>query len=532
MPAQETGKFRAARIPLDYYKKPDLLGRWNRRLLVLAILVALGATALGLLRADRGSGLVSRGPVAAVHATWDNNCDACHAPFRPVSGEAWLGHTLDPSHASSEKCTACHAGSPHHASVKAGDEADCAACHHEHRGRDASLVHVADADCTRCHGDLAAHTASGGGKGGSKEPNGNVTRFDADDRHHPEFRLPGQGQGALKFSHKVHLAPGLGAEFTLDKIDHLDPEKRGWWYREHQASKEPTALVKLGCEACHLLDKGDLPGKDGKPFGDLQRVLVPPRNAGDLMLPISYEGQCAACHPLTLDVPDPGRGGHLAVPHGLQPRDVRTFLQGHLTDQLLKGDGKLFDRPLSEVRPLPGKPRPEETETARKALADRVSRAEKTLYSDSTCKKCHELASGEKDGTGEVVVESVVPTNVPAVWYEHALFDHTSHRALSCEACHTTAADGAAKQAGLAAGADMLLPAKATCVKCHSASSASAGGARSDCAECHRYHNADHPLQGRGAARLGDTPRKFDIDDFLHPDRNAGAQETTAPTSE
>ena len=90
MPAQETGKFRAARIPLDYYKKPDLLRRWNRRLLVLAVLAALGATALGLIRADRGSGLVSRGPVAAMHATWDDKCDACHTPFRPVSGEAWL----------------------------------------------------------------------------------------------------------------------------------------------------------------------------------------------------------------------------------------------------------------------------------------------------------------------------------------------------------------------------------------------------------------------------------------------------------
>ena len=38
----ETGKKRAVRIPLDYYKKPDLLASWRLVLSAAALLVAAG----------------------------------------------------------------------------------------------------------------------------------------------------------------------------------------------------------------------------------------------------------------------------------------------------------------------------------------------------------------------------------------------------------------------------------------------------------------------------------------------------------
>ena len=41
-PRRTTGKQRAARIPLDYYKKPDGLGRVRFALVALAPIVALG----------------------------------------------------------------------------------------------------------------------------------------------------------------------------------------------------------------------------------------------------------------------------------------------------------------------------------------------------------------------------------------------------------------------------------------------------------------------------------------------------------
>src|SRR5438128_807872 len=80
----ETGKQRAARIPLDYYKRPDDLVRRKLRLTLIMFLLSTACLAGGLLFSNHGQQLYSRGPVAAVHATWEENCDACHSPFHPL----------------------------------------------------------------------------------------------------------------------------------------------------------------------------------------------------------------------------------------------------------------------------------------------------------------------------------------------------------------------------------------------------------------------------------------------------------------
>ena len=57
-------------------------------------------------------------------------------------------------------CTKCHSGAAHHESVKKDlkDETACSTCHHDHQGREHSLVRMDDDHCTKCHKDLpAAH---------------------------------------------------------------------------------------------------------------------------------------------------------------------------------------------------------------------------------------------------------------------------------------------------------------------------------------------------------------------------------------
>ena len=39
-------------------------------------------------------------------------------------------------------------------------------------------------------------------------------------------------------------------------------------------------------------------------------------------------------------------------------------------------------------------------------------------------------------------------------------------------------------------------------------------GVRHNCVDCHRYHNGDHPLQGRGAAAF-DPPKKTTIAEWI-----------------
>src|SRR5713101_6038685 len=106
MAPQETGKQRAARIPLDYYKRPDNLQRIKRWLTGIAFVPALIWLVAGVVWQSRGQSLYSRGPVAAVHGAWEDNCSACHTPFQPLSSENFLlnQRPIADRHQSEQKC--------------------------------------------------------------------------------------------------------------------------------------------------------------------------------------------------------------------------------------------------------------------------------------------------------------------------------------------------------------------------------------------------------------------------------------------
>src|SRR5439155_16729535 len=109
-----------------------------------------------------------------------------------------------------------------------------------------------------------------------------VTRFDRD--HHPQFRIA-KDPGRLKFNHKLHLASGMeGAKWKLSDI--RDKEDRGRYRQLSQ--QEDTSLVQLTCSSCHVLDRAD----SSPTSRDLVGMTV--REAGDYMLPVTYENQCRA----------------------------------------------------------------------------------------------------------------------------------------------------------------------------------------------------------------------------------------------
>jgi hypothetical protein len=514
MSPRETGKQRAIRIPLDYYKRPDRLERWKLRLGGAALVAALAWPALGFVPlAGVGEHIektYARGPVTAVHATWEADCTTCHTPFAPIRGPNAAANLVGASHAGSEKCTTCHAGPLHHKNQTEKDLA-CASCHHDHRGRDASLVRVSDGDCTWCHADLAAHALMS-----THGYKGDITRFAAG--NHPDFKALGKPDpGRLKFNHQLHLtagirlAPDSKGPFTLADIADKEERKR---YRKQQSSLDPTDAdktpVKLTCASCHVTDAGDVGlGRERLPTVPAAPVL-PSRPAGAAMLPISYEVHCRACHPLTFerqDRDDP-RSGLIMLRHRLPPQEIRTFLEGYYAAQALKDEAKAFAQ-FVPTRPLPGKLLDEgKKEQVGKLIHDKVQRAEKDLFlSRKACGECHYT---EPDARG-VVPKKVLPTHVPDIWFRHAAFDHTAHRAVTCVECHAGADHSKTN-------ADVLLPHVDSCLTCHaprSGSGASArGGARFDCVECHRYHNGDapedwnQPLPGLGAAARGVMPSR------------------------
>ncbi len=505
MPNQETGKQRAARIPLDYFKKPGPLERVKRALTGVAALGVIGWWGSGMLRPHREAMRYSRGPVAAAHAVWDAQCDACHVPFRRIGAASWSG---------AGRCETCHAGPPHHAAERPGDTPSCAQCHREHRGRDASLVRIADADCLACHDHLAAHTQPEARPPGAEFAS-HVGRFDRD---HPDFKIPrespGTDPGKLHFNHARHMAPGMvltndgsvltndGSSFTLADIPAAERER----YRGRGASGAATpdsAAVQLSCAACHQLDNAHASEAAEHAASRPQ----PARPRGAYMLPIRYDEHCRACHPLTFDTELAGR----TVPHPLAPDAVQDFLENTYAAQYLLEHPESLDRPAA-TRTMPG-PSSEQQNKARDAIERKVATAGRLLFlGQTTCAECHAF----ERQAGAVVPEQVLPTDVPTVWYRHATFDHAAHRAVSCRDCHGGAYPDS-PQASVKSS-DVLLPGIAVCRRCHAPAQALAsdrgGGAGFACTECHRYHNGDHPLEGLGAPRRG-AAVELNIEQFL-----------------
>ena len=526
---KETGKDRWRRVPKDYFKTGDPIQKAKLRLSALAALLAVGWWAFGVdwsgrdsSATDANSVRANHGPLALVHAAWDNKCDACHVPFEPIAKGAWFSPKSPTSDRSSDRrCMACHLGPSHHSTMIESEVKQCGECHRDHQGRDFSLVRLVDAECTNCHQALEGHIATDKKPAGSRIF-GNATAFNAKD--HPAFTpeaaayskdKPPVDRGKLRFNHALHMKPGIVRDeketpYTIDRIPIASERAR------YQKSGAPTDKVTLDCGSCHVLDALDL---KAAPNPAVASSTVPSRNAGRYFLPVNYENQCRACHTQTFD-PRPGME-HLEAPHGVQPDEVIAFLRRTYAETVVGDDPAVLNRKVTLGR-LPGKPPAEST--ARKLMDDSISKSTRFLFENRTsCLECHHV---EKDEKGLPKVE---PTKVPDVWFKHAAFDHTAHRGVSCRECHSRSyalkEDGSPSPDASVVATDVLIPAIDNCVRCHapskgqggwfgSSSTPISGGASHDCTECHRYHNGDNPLQGYGALAQ-DADRERTIVEFL-----------------
>lgn len=325
---RETGKSRAKRIGLDYFRSGDPITRTKNILALLACLAA-GAVVLasvnpvafvqGRIDSDQvftplGRKNASHGPVAAAHAAWEEKCEACHVPFVPIRQQTGvLSELTGTKHPTNQQCEKCHAGPAHHPNQRLDQSLSCAYCHRDHRGRDASLVRLDDRQCTICHADLSKQAIDPALIVASALK---VTSFP---NGHPEFtyrpyatRVKSTATEAakkpydfepkllhdsrLKFSHGVHLTKGLPrrgdskTEFWK-YADIKDPAERAR-YKAAVGATDDRALVELDCRSCHALDPADQSKEGG------QSVV---HTTGMYYLPVVYERHCQACH--TLEVP-------------------------------------------------------------------------------------------------------------------------------------------------------------------------------------------------------------------------------------
>jgi hypothetical protein len=508
----ETSKKRTVRIPLDYYKKPDGLSWWRWVLSFVAVLVATGWAA-GLnwdfwsasRREARMRQLASHGPLARSHASWDAQCDACHVPFRPIGQASWATPLFGDSRQSNTKCQSCHAAGIHHARQDP-QELACARCHHDHQGRDASLVRIADQHCRQCHTDLTAHIQGDG----PPAVDDTVTRFDGSPDHHPEFRSTGGiDPGHLAFDHARHLTLGMGGSQSgpIQTLGMIPEPDRGH-YKQYAQGKD--ALIKLDCAACHQLAREDTRSASPSP---------PPHGGPAYMLPVTYQNHCRACHPLDFDPSFPT----LVIPHPSQPEDVDATLWKTYAAEFLKQNAPLLEERVPP-RPMPGRMESPPAGDARQAIGRMVGAAEKILFGAKKCGECHSYENSAHEPVAALDrwdpanPVRVTPTNIPVVWWRSATFTHSAHRAVDCRVCHERAypeSKGASHQSK-----DVLLPAVKDCLQCHaprgraSGANAVTGGAGSDCTECHRYHNGDAALLDLSATPSSPATR-LSLEQFL-----------------
>ena len=236
---QRKGVWSDERLPVaDRYVWPAS----RRHMILLGAAGCVVALALlVLLFAWRGPRVVSPGPLASAHANFEGDCASCHGGTG--SGSQTVAST---------SCQGCHervgdAGdlgfysfAAHYAyrgglgpdeieTARAeGAEMTCAACHPDHRGREAILTRVSDDRCAACH-DFGSFA------------------------RHPEFEPLREEQADaanLKFGHRLHV------HRVMKERRIADPQRACLTCHE----PEPTGRGFLPldyerhCGACHLTE--------------------------------------------------------------------------------------------------------------------------------------------------------------------------------------------------------------------------------------------------------------------------------------
>ncbi len=519
MPQPSPSRTRSDRFEPD--TRRSLLGpargeRWGCWIAAVAVALALGWATL-VRPALPDPSRYSPGQVAQVHAAWNAECSACHTPHSSFEVEAdatlgvrgrWRDFT----------CDKCHGGAAHVPDTPLTQQ-ECADCHRDHGGSGHSLTSLKDDACTRCHADLeATHPTRELSVAARVRDFGSHPEFSKLDAGHPG-RVPHVRK--LKFSHSLHMAPGLSpvkipkgqkkakdeknakAQLKLKDVDLLVREqfRRRKVDGSMQTNDDP---VKLDCASCHRLDsertgKGILTKQDRGRLGDLPaEAMLPVRAAGHYMLPISYDLHCKACHPLRNVVGDGrGSGYTLDPPHRVQPDAMRGWLTRELTSQMA-----LQRAQMQKDKQLGGRLDPRERREIEEAAAGSwLDLATRNLFRPTgVCARCHVISPAPPQ---------IEPANIPTVWFEKAWFSHTAHRAVDCAQCHP------GKEPQWENGRNKVVEREPlgiegvkSCRQCHLPTAQGGAGVRHGCTDCHRYHNGGNPLQGVGAKARDPLPRK------------------------
>lgn len=447
----------------------------SERFLLSVVLFAGGVVAIYYCEKEKPQEFFNTGPLSRSHAHLKDGCVSCHVPERLTSSSAAespallqvLNDRFEKGAPSFERidraCGQCHKQHDFH-EPNVVTNRSCSACHKEHQGLHGMMA-VANLDCASCHNNIKIMQASAE-RGRQLPPtrfhlnpklvnfrqitlqrprpaDGYTKTFASFSEGHPPFQLHRENvhdNDVLRFNHERHL---------------------------NRSDIPPTKAGKLDCNYCHQ-----------------------PEPNGRYMQPISFEAHCQECHSLQFDVRNPD----FQLPHG-DAQLVRTFLRtlpAQYTELARRKRGMTNETKINEFavqqvwQLLTQFSNPEELERSVFFTTDPYKASQRNDASSRAkytgCAFCHEVkqAAGISYPTAEITKPVMIER-----WLPHAHFSHAKHATVaSCRECHVAAASSRLTS-------DVLIPAKESCVRCHSAP----GIARkaSECATCHLYHSPDRP---------------------------------------
>jgi hypothetical protein len=312
------------------------------------------------------------------------------------------------------------------------------------------MKRVADAQCASCHNNAGVMAASAQ-KGTTLLPA--VFHLRA---HPPRQVVLEMPRPAAGYTQVFDSFAAGHPEFQLVQQKARDPDLLRFNHQRHFAADIPPVNgQKLDCNYCHKPEPG-----------------------GRFYERVSFAANCQACHALQFDVKNP----ELRIPHG-DALLVRTFLRtlpAQYGDYARLKKGKTRDSDvqnfvIQQIRQLQEQFRTgEELERAVFFTTDpykpQRQMAAAVRANFAGCAFCHEVKTAS-NGAPEITKPILVDR-----WMPQAHFNHAKHVSVKCEECHNARPSRETS--------DVLMPAKANCVVCHSPK----GKVASDCITCHTYH--------------------------------------------
>jgi hypothetical protein len=453
---------------LGYYRK---LHPWRlARMIISALAIVGGIVAIVWFQKHGREEFFNAGTISSNHATFANDCKQCHQVSEgvPRDSKKFVTVVSDRFHKGIEfvaidrKCEVCHQQHTLHES-NVVENRSCSACHMEHQGRD-SMRMVAAANCAACHNKSDVMQASAA-KG---------TQLPADAFHirpHPPqqlvFEMPRPARGYTQvFDSFANGHP----EFQLVNEKPRDPDVLRFNHQRHLTGADIPQVngKKLDCDYCHKPD---------------------PQNR--FYERVTFAANCQACHSLQFDVKNP----EMQLPHG-DATAVRAYLHSlptHYADLAIK---KGMTRPeqiqtfvAQQVSQLRDQVRTGEELERRVFFTNDPYKPQRgmvgTRASFYGCAFCHDVKAQA------ALVPAVTKPVFVDRWMPQAHFTHAKHTSVSCDACHHAAQSRETS--------DVLMPAKANCVTCHSPQ----GKVAAECTTCHTYHAPPQTIVATAAPTNG-----------------------------